>query len=254
MLSRNAALSAFFIFYNIICGHGGPPQKITGGFYTVEDEFPYLVSLQNNGQHTCGGAIISEQHILTAAHCVHRAVYPYSNLVVLSGTKSLLEGGQRHAISQVIVHPSFIMSGQYSFPNDVAVLKLSAPMVFNVHQTKVQLPSYSVIEGTYGTLAGWGYRTTYSRQPSLFLNKVIVEILHATKCQKYMGNQLYFEQICGIYSQGQGACNGDSGGPLVANGQVVGIVSWGGELCGAGNPDIYTNVYSYLNFIRQQMI
>lgn len=116
----------------LIKGHGGPPQKITGGFYTIEDEFPYIVSLQNNGQHTCGGAIISDQHILTAAHCVYMAVYPYSNLVVVSGTKSLLEGGQRHAISQVIVHPSFIMSGQYSFPNDVAVIKVKNKLFFHL--------------------------------------------------------------------------------------------------------------------------
>ncbi|XP_051155582.1 trypsin-like [Leptopilina boulardi] len=251
---KNTALGVLFIIYNIICGNGEPPQKITGGAYTVEDEFPYIVSLLNDGYHSCGGAIISQQHILTAAHCVYKAIYPYSNLVVVSGTKSLLQGGERHSISKVTVHPLFIMSNQYSFPNDIAVLKLSTPIIFNEHQTLIQLPSYNPIEGSQGIIAGWGYRSNYNKQASLFLNKVIVEIMHSSTCQKYMGNQLYYEQICGIYSRGQGTCNGDSGGPLVSNGQVVGVVSWGSELCGVGNPDIYTNVYSYINFIRQQMI
>lgn len=85
--------------------------------------------------------------------------------------------------------------------------QLSAPITFNQHQRKIQLPTSGMTDHAVGTIAGWGYRTNYVQRPAILLNKISVEILLATTCQKYMGNQLYFEQLCGIYFQGQGTCN-----------------------------------------------
>ena len=123
----------FILFVNNLLftvANARAPQRIVGGNLATPGEFPYQVSLRLRGAHYCGGAIITTQHILTAAHCVAGAITaPYTDLVIVTGSLSS-KSGQTHAVKTVIYHDQFRTVGQAS-PNDIAIVavSLSSPLL-----------------------------------------------------------------------------------------------------------------------------
>ena len=103
-------------------------DRIIGGTQATIDEFPYQVSLRRNGDHYCGGAIISPWHILTAAHCVVNVMKPpYRDISIQTGSSvSYGKWGDRHFIRRVVVHPNYSTSEDASFANDLAVITVSS--------------------------------------------------------------------------------------------------------------------------------
>lgn len=99
-------------------------------------------------------------------------------------------------------------------------------------------------------LAGWGTLQNGGSVPNnlQFLNSRTIAY---EDCQSRLSpNPVYESQVCAFTSSGQGACHGDSGGPLVSvSNTLVGLVSWGIP-CGRGYPDVYTSVYSFLDWIN----
>ncbi|XP_058799350.1 chymotrypsin-2-like [Phymastichus coffea] len=87
------------------------------------------------------------------------------------------------------------------------------------------------------------------------LNKfqeIDLNIYNQDKCRKEMSYiaQITNSHICTKTKIEEGACKGDSGGPLVANGIQIGIVSFG-QPCARGKPDVFTRVYTFLDWIRE---
>lgn len=106
---------------------GAPPKRIVGGNDTTPDEFPYQVSLVVGEEHFCGGSIISPTHILTAAHCLYYLQEPdqYQEILVLTGTNNLLDGGNLYYVKSIKIHPEFEDDDSKGFPNDIAVITVS---------------------------------------------------------------------------------------------------------------------------------
>ena len=242
---------AIFLFVGVLAQQtfADEPEAIVGGQTASPGEFPWQVSLNVDGGHICGGSIIAPTKILTAAHCVEGIVRPpYNNLRIVTGSLEPTKG-QFHRVKSVRVHPGYKDSVEYAWVNDIAVITLQAPIEYNRYQSPIALTDSQPAPGTLCTLSGWGQISTHGPLARTLL-KMSQSVVSLSDCQKrHYDMPLTNSHLCTYNRRGIGACSGDSGGPLVANGKQVGVTSWVLP-CAAGEPDVYTNVYHHLNFIR----
>jgi secreted trypsin-like serine protease len=236
--------------------------RIVGGLPAAVGAYPWIVSLGVAGQpssvgHFCGGALLSDRWVVTAAHCVTPNPQP-DTVKVLSGTNFLATGGKESTIEKIIVHPNW---DRPTFKNDVALLKLSQPLAGAVPiQVVTSATAPLAGPGILATVAGWGL-TRESGQISNVLRHVGVQIVSNPVCngpQSYSGS-ITDEMFCaGFVEGGKDSCQGDSGGPfMVFSGQggflLAGVVSWG-EGCARPNKfGVYTRLWIYSDWIKQQM-
>nr|AXF35732.1 serine protease 6 [Holotrichia oblita] len=228
----------------------GLDGRIVGGETVTIEQFPYQVSLQLLGGHWCGGAIISDTVILSAAHCVS---WPQSWYNVRAGSSFHNSGGSLVEISTIIVHPDYNPS---NLDNDITIIRLSSSLSFSASISPIALASENEIipEGTSSVVSGWGALEENGPAP-IQLQAVTVPIVSQENC-----NDLYRDHplsildsmICaGFPEGGRDACQGDSGGPLTANGLLIGLVSWGEGCARATYPGVYANIANVRGFIRQ---
>uniref|UniRef100_A0A8C6WHF5 chymotrypsin n=1 Tax=Neogobius melanostomus TaxID=47308 RepID=A0A8C6WHF5_9GOBI len=222
-------------------------NKIVNGENAVSGSWPWQVSLQDgSGFHFCGGSLINQYWVVTAAHC---RVSTSNHRVILGehdrGYNS--EPIQVKTISRAITHP-YYNSGQ-SFNNDITLLKLSSPVQLTSRISPVCLATSStnIPSGTKCVTTGWG-RTGSTSSPRI-LQQVALPLLSPAQCKQYWGqNRITDAMICAGAS-GVSSCQGDSGGPLVCESSgvwsLVGIVSWGTSNCNVRTPAVYARV-SYL--------
>ncbi|XP_076620357.1 transmembrane protease serine 9-like [Colletes latitarsis] len=228
-----------------VSAYGFPGSQIVGGFDAPDGKFPYQVSLRYNGNHFCGGSIISPRYILTAAHCV-KGVPDIRKATVHAGTNLLSERGDAYAVESGVAHPNY---NSRTIANDVAIIRVDRAISFNAKVRAIPLASSNVAEGSSCVLSGWGTQRAGGNVPNK-LQYADLRVEPQKSCKRTWSN-VQGTQICTFTKVGQGACNGDSGGPLVANGKQIGIVSFG-RPCGVGSPDVYTRVSSYLSWINGQ--
>ncbi|XP_012261245.2 chymotrypsin-1-like [Athalia rosae] len=239
-------LTALFAIFLAV--QGSPIGKIIGGDNAEEGEFPWQVSLRDNGRHFCGGTLISNQHVLTAAHCLISRNLTITT--VITGTNSLARGGETHAVKTITYHSKFV-GGSESYRYDVGVITLAAPLTVSNVQRPIALASENTPIAVDLVVSGWGRALYPSDTLPTMLQKVHLTALDIKSCQHFWPDmRIYMDHLCALKEYGAGVCNGDSGGPLVYNNEVVGIVSWGNP-CARGVPDVYTRVYSYLIWIRE---
>ncbi|XP_027003882.1 chymotrypsin-like protease CTRL-1 [Tachysurus fulvidraco] len=226
-------------------------NKIVNGENAVSGSWPWQVSLQDStGFHFCGGSLINQYWVVTAAHC---RVTPSRHIVVLGehNRASNVEQIQTKNIYKAITHPYY---NSQNFNNDITLLKLSTPAQLNSRVSPVCLATSStnVPTGTRCVTTGWG-KTGFTSSPSI-LQQTALPILSLAQCQQYWGNRIFDSMICAGAS-GVSSCQGDSGGPLVCqSGGVwhqVGIVSWGTSNCNVRAPAVYSRVSYLRNWIDQ---
>ncbi|XP_032671102.1 transmembrane protease serine 9-like [Odontomachus brunneus] len=240
--------------------YGNEPEAIVGGDVAKPGQFKYQVSLQLSGQHFCGGCLIDETHVLTAAHCLAGNTVVENLFVrVLTGATNTATGGEKHKVKRIRLHPEYIGKSEYGWVNDIAVITLRTPAKANAFQAPIPLPSKDYATGEYrGLISGWGM-TRANSEVSPVLRYVEVNVHSTKRCledhKKLDGlNNPYTteKQVCTLERHGQGACQGDSGGPLMVNGELCGIVSWVLP-CARGVSDVFTHVYRYLDFIKESI-
>ncbi|XP_015111411.1 chymotrypsin-2 [Diachasma alloeum] len=222
---------------------GATIERIVGGSDAPAGKYPYQVSLQKNNRHFCGGSIINERWILTAAHCL-QGQSP-SAIKVLVGTTSLSKGTEYYQCGFLKWHPKFTM---ILIHNDVGVLRVTKDIEFNENVQAIKLPTENFNGiNTRAVLTGWGTTVLNGRVPDK-LQQLEVKVISQLKC-KLRHWLLTNSQICTLNKRGEGACHGDSGGPLVSKGYQIGLVSYGLP-CARGSPDVFTRVYSFVNWIN----
>ncbi|XP_053998422.1 proclotting enzyme-like isoform X1 [Hylaeus anthracinus] len=235
-------------------------SRLVGGRPADPKQWPWMVALlKKDGNRYCGGVLVTDRHILTAAHCVYR--YSPRDIKVRLGEYDFSTAEETRAldlfVSEIRVHPDFDYT---TYDNDIAILKLHRPTVFNDYIWPICLPPIDqTFENKNAIVTGWGSRF-YGGPASAVLMEVSVPIWKQERCVQSFVRRIPRTVICaGAYEGGRDACQGDSGGPLLHqldNGRWinVGIVSWGMRCGVAGRPGIYTRVSSYLDWIFQNAV
>ncbi|XP_077129939.1 serine protease 27-like [Ranitomeya variabilis] len=249
-----------------VCGNPVINDRIVGGTAATEGAWPWQISLRYNGYHICGGSLISNQWVLTAAHCFESSKNS-SYFEVGLGEYQLLNPSVHSIVSSVeniIVNPLFIGVGS---PGDLALIKLSSPVTYTDYILPVCIPpeSMSFSDGSNCWVTGWGNTGSDVTLPyPETLQQVMVPLINNSACDAmYHINSgisasiqiVPSDQICAGYEAGQkDSCQGDSGGPLVCKIDGVwyeaGIVSWGDGCALSDRPGVYTYVPDYYYWIK----
>ncbi|XP_052129912.1 uncharacterized protein LOC113217032 [Frankliniella occidentalis] len=222
-----------------------PHSRIVNGEDVEITEVPYQVALEYSSRFTCGGSVISEWWVLTAAHCFER---PYqataSRWRVRLGTTYRQKGGRLLRVQRVARHPRYHGRGW-----DVALVSLADRAAFSSAVQPVRLSSRSDADPASGaamTISGWGATQFESTFLPDKLKRAKVQIIDRRSCSAaydeiHLG-PVRLDELCAGGNK-KDSCQGDSGGAMVdSSGVQVGIVSWG-EGC-ATFPGVYTKVGS----------
>ncbi|KAJ6440234.1 trypsin [Purpureocillium lavendulum] len=231
------------------------PENIVGGTPARAGEFPYIVSLSRRGRgHFCGGSLLNENTVVTAAHCVVEA--DAGSTLVRAGSLRASGGGVQVGAASFIVHPNY--RGSPEGGSDIAIIKLAQPIRAGGNIAYATLPAAGsdLRGGTLVEVAGWGATTRQGTMPSDVLLKVEVPAVERTSCNRAWNGRVDRTMVCaGEVNGGEDSCYGDSGGPLVdARSRVlVGTVSFGKPCAQPNSPTIYGNVGALLGFVKGNM-
>ncbi|XP_058128380.1 chymotrypsin-1-like [Anopheles ziemanni] len=220
------------------------PGRIVGGQDAAPNQFPYQASLRRASMdHFCGGTIINNCYILSAAHCDPEAT---NTKFVVVGSIFLDNGGATHDVVRVINHPDYVVD---TFENDINLVKVSPYIIYNAAVQPMPIAAHYAESGE-AVLSGWGSTETDGPSPN-HLQFLPTPIISNEECtENTSGNFPVLESnICTLNPEGEGACSGDSGGPLVYNGGLHGVVSWGPRPCGDPRPNVYARVAYFVSWI-----
>jgi Ca2+-binding RTX toxin-like protein len=237
----------------------GPQERIINGEEVdPPGKYPFMVAIVSrgsdsfNGQY-CGGSLISDRWVLSAAHCF--VGESASNVDVVVGRHDLTSSaGTRIRAKSIVMHPDY---NDRTSNNDIALIELRDPYATDF----TSLPPNDSLDtpGRTATVIGWGNtdanRSKVTRETwPTNLMEVDLPIATDDDCRSHYGSDYRANTMLCAGGGGLDSCQGDSGGPLflTASGgwTQVGIVSWG-DGCGQSWPGVYTRVSTYLSWITQ---
>ncbi|XP_043223511.1 phenoloxidase-activating factor 3-like [Amphibalanus amphitrite] len=265
------------------CGTSDFTIKIVGGVVADLGEFPWVAMLgyERSGaaevDFNCGGALINERYVLTAAHCVTGLPTEFRLAKLRLGEHDLTTdqdciNGECTGPVQDFTPEEVISHKDYNSPerfwNDIALIRLDRPydQALGSAIRPICLPFGSFgkdpLDDKKFVVAGFGLTEAFGDSSNVMM-KVNVPLFDANNCsQVFRRNQAKIgpTQLCAGGARGQDSCSGDSGGPLMATTRfgppyhAVGVVSFGVTRCGTANvPGVYTRVSEYLNWIMDNM-
>ncbi|KAL1253085.1 hypothetical protein QQF64_017778 [Cirrhinus molitorella] len=227
---------AFTFFKVTVCSE----VSIIGG-KEVKKLQPWMVSIQKDEVHVCGGILIQSQWVLTAANCQEK---PITSVTVLIGSLSLSKvskGTQRVGILGYEYPKTFNAKTRQ---DDIMLIKLNKKV--KAKPKKIPKKEKDVPPGTNCVVTGWGATDSKVREPSDKLQMLEVIVMRRDRCNRYYDGDLVItkDMLCAGSKQDKtGTCWGDSGGPLECKKNIVGVVS-GSRGC--GNP-MKPTVYTFLS-------
>uniref|UniRef100_A0A1B6M856 Peptidase S1 domain-containing protein n=1 Tax=Graphocephala atropunctata TaxID=36148 RepID=A0A1B6M856_9HEMI len=264
--------------------------RTIGGRVAELGQFPWMAEIvvkdyKGCDKHHCGGSIINDRYILTAAHCVYEPWFKVRlGEHTLSTCVDCTPDMRRCAppaidvdVEEVVVHPWFSSFNEH-LKYDLALIRLKQPIYqFNDYIRPICLPTYAQDETSFENVlvesAGWGWTL-----PNLVggssdqLQTVRVPLLSEKTCNQlcafyrlvkdlrwnWCDGYVDDNEICAGKLKGKGVCHGDSGGPLMTSANVpgrgpstflVGVVSRGIVGCEGGVPDVYMRVAKFVSWI-----
>ncbi|XP_046401602.1 uncharacterized protein LOC124167662 [Ischnura elegans] len=260
--------------------------RIFGGEEAQIGEYPWLALLEYRTKEgikpLCGGSLLNDLYVLTAAHCVQE--FPGVKLLGVRLGEHNVETDpdcqeygedsecadpvQRRRVSEAVCHPKYKHQRSY-LENDIALIRMHSPVTFSDFIVPICLPNGDALVKEYLKqplfVAGWG-RTENSSHSKVKL-WVSVPVVTNEDCSLVYASltRVTEEQMCAGGQAGKDTCMGDSGGPLMViddvvpgrrGGQwvVIGIVSAGPVACAlGGKPGIYTRVPPHMSWILDNL-
>lgn len=274
IITHNNYFTSFFVFLLLLVTLSPPvlasddkdatevraSTRIVGGYEAQPGAWPWMVGLIYYGTTAldgqfCGGALISPNWVLTAAHCVEGE--SVDDFYVISGAHNLSTDSVPHlGLKRIIQHPNYNFDTDN---HDFALLELTS----NTPQTPIPIysgfPSTGIsnsLTGEIATIIGWGSTSPYSGIYPEKLQQVELPIISNNTCNYAYPGKITDNMLCAGYSYGgKDSCSGDSGGPLMVfiDEQWVhaGVVSWGEGCAQSGYYGVYARTTQAINFIKQ---
>ncbi|KAM5239785.1 LOW QUALITY PROTEIN: granzyme B-like [Hipposideros larvatus] len=233
-----------------------PPEseagEIIGGHEAKPHSRPYMAYIQfldnKNKKNMCGGVLVRENFVLTAAHCNGRSIR------VTLGAHNIKEQEKTQQVCQVtraVPNPDY---NPKNISNDIMLLQLERNIKLTKAVKPLRLPRGKdrVRPGQKCSVAGWGQVSPMGIYPDN-LQEVALTVQKDRECENYLQN--YYNpaiQLCvGNWTEQKASFKGDSGGPLVCKGVIQGIVSYGRK--DGTSPRAYTKVSKFLPWIKKTM-
>ncbi|KAG7310447.1 hypothetical protein JYU34_003228 [Plutella xylostella] len=262
MLMLEIKMPSIFLFVlgAIVVAEAAVPRtslRIVGGTTTTIDQYPFtanLLLLSNGGffrQH-CGGTVINENSVLTAAHCLYRR--RPDQFRIRTGSTLASSGGNIQAVARFFSHSGFVHTTQ---DNDIAIMRTTNPIVLVpglVAVGSLAGSNYNVPDGASVWAVGWG-AGRLNGPGSEQLRHVEVWTVNQEVCKSRYQNirrTVTDNMICSGHLDvgGRDQCTGDSGGPLLHENVVIGLSSWGQDCASAEYPGVNVRVSRYIDWIR----
>ncbi|GJQ80497.1 hypothetical protein Trydic_g12389 [Trypoxylus dichotomus] len=253
-------MSKFTIFIAILAAHATSLTKqslidqeidrtasfrILGGTIAENGAYPFMASLRLlPNEHFCGGSIISNLWVLTAAHCMSGQTFSMIKVVV--GTNMLDSGGVAARIQRVVMHPGFMDIGVR--PNDIALIRLASALTYSNTIAAVTIDMEDPVSTTDVTVIGWG-ATIRNGTASNRLRKLSTTTITPVACKRHWPT-VTADKICTKLERGKGTVYGDSGGPLIDTSTkiLLGVASF--ISISGTRPDVYTRVSKNMHWIE----
>ncbi|KAG1927248.1 serine protease 60.2 [Pimephales promelas] len=234
--------------------------RIVGGNDAAEGLRPWMVGLNEvTGEHFCGGSLITNEWVLTAAHCV-KGIDKSDMRVLLGKRTKMLQVDTKqnpHAIERTIKdifpHPDYDSS---TYDNDIALLHLSSKVEFNDHIKPMVLAAENSVFATKtnSLITGWGdIGENTPLPPDGILQETTIEVLENSKCAT-LCTGITENMICaGLKGGSRGPWKGDSGGPMMSEQCSIwvqsGVTSWAEKCAKPKSPAVYSRVSKYQKWI-----
>ncbi|XP_048091191.1 coagulation factor X [Alosa alosa] len=233
--------------------------RVVGGQECPPGECPWQALLMDEeGTGFCGGTILNEYFILSAAHCMNQS--KVTTIVLGEFNTNKAEGREAtHAVELYITHTNYVPE---TYHNDIALIKLKTPIKFTKYILPACLPDRDFAERVLmhqpdGMISGFGRVSDRGPQATL-LQKLTVPYVDRATCMESSSYKISKHMFCaGFDKESKDACQGDSGGPHVTRYKdtwfVTGVVSWGEGCAREGKYGVYTQVSKYIRWLNQLM-
>uniref|UniRef100_A0A663EFC8 Enteropeptidase n=1 Tax=Aquila chrysaetos chrysaetos TaxID=223781 RepID=A0A663EFC8_AQUCH len=233
--------------------------RIVGGSDARREAWPWIVSLHFNSRPVCGASLVSDEWLVTAAHCVYGRQLKPSQWKAVLGLYDQSDMTQPSTvvqnINQIVINPHYMKRTKDS---DIALMHLQYKVQYTDYIQPICLPekNQQFLPGINCSIAGWG--SIMNKGPtSYILQEAEVPLISNEKCQQWMPEYSITENmICAGYDiGGVDSCQGDSGGPLTSEDDnkwvLVGVTSFGYECALPKRPGVYVRVTMFVDWIRK---
>jgi secreted trypsin-like serine protease len=230
--------------------------RIIGGQVAYAGQFPFLASINihtNDGAYFCSGALLTNQWVLTAGHCVDGGI-----LFTVQLGSHKLDGSDSGTLK--LTTDSFVLHPDYNpdtLENDIGLIEFRMPITFTDYVKPVHaLPGSPLSVNVNLVTMGWGQINDEDPDLQNAVKYVSVTSLSNEECRITFGNQIVDTMLCATGNYNQGICFGDTGGPLiqyinrveVAHVGIGSFISQNG--CESPDPKGYTRTFDYVPWIK----
>jgi len=248
----------------LVCGKPyGQPSYVIDGDNARENAWPWQILMLKNYYPSCGGTIIADQWVVTAAHCVdgRQSTDDYRIRVSELDTQVRKSYEINYEVEKIIKHEKWNTN---NLQNDIALIKLKTPITFNQRVLPACLPSQEAPIGTECYITGWG-KINHPGQMHSKLQQAKLPVVSNGVCERknyqYTGIKITKGMICGgydHYNAKKSGCHGDSGGPYVCkiggSWEIHGAVSHGSGDCDARKTyTVFSRIHEYKSWIVAKM-